>query len=127
MTDQEKRALIDRYLDAYNAFDVEGMMVTLHSAVAFENVSGGEVTASASGADAFRRLAEQATALFSSRRQTVTAFDPRGAGASVEVDYEGTLAADLPNGPSAGETLRLTGRSEFAFEDGRIIRITDIS
>lgn len=127
MTSQEKRALIDRYLDAYNAFDVEGMMGTLHPTVEFENVAGGEVNASASGAGAFRALAEQATGLFSSRRQTVTAFDPSGAGASIAVAYEGVLAADLPNGPKAGETLRLAGRSEFAFADGQISRIRDVS
>ena len=57
MDDQEKRALIDRYLAAYNAFDVDAMMETLHPAVQFENVAGGAVDASASGADAFRRLA----------------------------------------------------------------------
>ena len=127
MTDTEKRALIDRYIAAYNAFDVAGMMATVHPAIEFENVSGGVVTASASGADAFRRMAEDATALFVSRRQTVTAFDPSGAGASVEVDYEGVLAADLPNGIAAGDTLRLTGRSEFEFADGRIVRIRDLS
>ncbi len=127
MTDQEKRTLIDHYLDAYNAFDVEGMMATLHPDVEFENVSGGEVNASASGADAFRQMAEQATELFTSRQQTVTAFDPSGPGASVEIDYEGVLAADIPNGMKAGETLRLTGRSEFEFADGQISRIRDIS
>ena len=127
MTDQEKRALIDRYLTAYNAFDVDAMMETLHPAVEFENVAGGEVNASASGADAFRRLAEQATGLFASRRQTVTAFRPHDSGASIDVDYEGVLASDLPNGMRAGETLRLTGRSEFAFANGRIASIRDIS
>ena len=127
MTDPEKRDLIDRYLAAYNAFDVEAMMETVHPDVEFENVAGGEVNASASGAGAFRQLAEQATGLFSTRRQTVTAFRSDDSGASVDVDYEGVLASDLPNGMKAGETLRLAGRSEFAFADGRISHIRDIS
>ncbi|MEP0547057.1 MAG: nuclear transport factor 2 family protein [Rhodothermales bacterium] len=125
MTESEKRALIDRYIAAYNAFDVAGMMATVHPAVEFENVSDGVVDAGEVGA--FRAMAESATALFASRRQTVTAFDPSGAGASVEVDYEGALAADLPNGMAAGDTLRLAGRSEFEFADGRIVRIRDLS
>ena len=127
MTDPEKRDLIDRYLAAYNAFDVDAMMETVHPDIEFENVAGGEVNASASGADAFRQMAEQATALFSSRQQTVTAFEPDDSGASVDVDYEGVLASDLPNGMKAGETLRLAGRSEFEFEDGYISRLRDIS
>lgn len=127
MSADEKRDLIDRYLAAYNAFDVEGMLAPLHPDVAFENVSGGEVNATAAGKDEFRRLAEHAAQLFSSRRQTVTAFDPSGAGATVEVDYEGVLAADLPNGMQAGEALRLSGRSDFGFRDGLIAHIRDVS
>lgn len=127
MTHQEQRALIDRYLAAYNAFDVEGMLTTVHPAVEFENVVGDRVTATASGAAAFRQLAERGAQLFVSRRQTVTAFRSTNAGAVIDVDYEGVLASDLPNGMRAGETLRLAGRSEFAFADGRIARIRDLS
>ena len=127
MTEQEKRSLIDRYLSAYNTFDVDGMMATAHPEIEFENVSGGEVTASASGADEFRQMAEQATTLFSSRRQRVTAFNATPEGASVGIAYEGILAADLPNGMKAGQSLTLNGRSEFEFKAGRIARIVDYS
>lgn len=127
MTEQEKRDLIDRYLDAYNSFDVGGMMATVHPEVEFENVSGGEVNAAASGAVELRQMAEQATGLFTSRQQTVTALDPSGEGASIEVAYEGVLASDLPNGMKAGETLKLDGRSEFEFKEGKIYRIVDYS
>ena len=43
------------------------------------------------------------------------------------VDFEPMLAVDLPDGPTAGETLRLRGRSAFSFLDGRIARILDLS
>ena len=127
MTEQEKRDLIDRYLTAYNVSDVEAMMATTHPDVEFENVSGGEVNAAASGADELRRMAERAAGLFTSRQQTVTAFDPSGEGASIEVSFEGVLASDLPNGRKAGETLQLDGRSAFEFKEGRITRIVDYS
>lgn len=127
MTDVEKRALVDRYLEAYNAFDLDAMGATLHPDVSFENVAGGAVTASADGVDAFRALAERAAALFASRRQTVTAFRSTEGGAVAEVDYEGTLAQSLPGGPAAGETIRLRGRAEFTFRDGRIVRVVDRS
>lgn len=123
----EQRSLIDRYLVAYNAFDIDGMMATIHRDVQFKNVSGGEVNATASGADEFRQLAEQSKGLFSAREQTVRAFESDGDRAVVEVGYEAVLAADLPNGMKAGETLRLDGRSEFVFRDGRIYRLADYS
>ncbi|MBN2062515.1 MAG: hypothetical protein JW882_19080 [Deltaproteobacteria bacterium] len=47
--------------------------------------------------------------------------------AFIDVAYEGVLASDMANGMKSGETLRLNGRSEFTFRDGKILRITDIS
>ncbi len=127
MDSDQQRSLIDRYLTAYNSFDIDAMMATIHPDVEFKNVSGGEVNATASGAEEFRRLAEQSQVLFSSRRQTVTAFESGEDEAVIEVAYEAVLAADLPNGMKAGETLRLDGRSEFVFRDGRIHQLTDCS
>lgn len=127
MNTDEKRALIDQYIVAYNRLDVDDMLAVLHAKVEFRNVSGGEVNASASGAEEFRRLAEQSKGLFASRHQEITRFQSDGNTAAVDIRYEGVLASDLPNGMKAGETLQLQGRSEFGFRDGRIDRITDFS
>lgn len=123
----EMRQLIDRYVAAYNAFDVDGMLAVLHPEIEFRNVSRGEITASASGADEFSKIARQATGLFSFRHQEIVGFRSKGNVATAEIRYEGVLAADLPNGLRAGEALRLDGRSEFSFRDGMIDRITDSS
>lgn len=128
MTEQEKRDLINHYLEAYNSFDIAGMMVTLHPDVEFANISDGNVNATASGADEFYQMANQSKTLFTSRQQTVMAFDaPAADKASIEVAYEGVLASDLPNGMKAGDVLKLNGRSEFEFKDDRISRIVDYS
>ena len=74
MNEDEKRSLIERYLAVYNAFDIDGMMALIHPDIKFENLSGGEVNATASGAEEFRRLAEQSKGLFTWRKQTVTKF-----------------------------------------------------
>lgn len=47
--------------------------------------------------------------------------------AAVEIDYQATLAQDLPNGRKAGEQLTLRGVSVFESQDGRIMRISDYS
>lgn len=107
------KLLLERYLNAYNSFDIQHMMDVVHRAIEFKNISGGEVNAHASGANEFRKLAEQS-------KQTVTKFNFDGDGAFLEVEYVGLLASDLPNGMKAGEMLRLTGHSEFAFRDGKM-------
>ena len=128
MTEDEKRTLIHRYLDAYNAFDVDRMVETLHPDVEIKNVSDGEASAAATGVDEFHEMAEKAAELFASRRQTVTALDTEDGGSvSIDVTYEGTLAQDLPGGMEAGETVQLEGRSTFGFDDGQIAGIVDYS
>ena len=128
MTTQDKRDLIDRYIDAYNTFDVDGMVATLHPDVEFKNVSGDKVTAAATGLDDFRDMAERGTQLFATRQQTITDFEEGDDGSvAIDVQYEGTLAQDLPGGLEAGEQIQLDGRSTFAFKDGKIARIVDES
>ena len=102
------------------------MMAVIHPHIEFKNVSGGEVNATASGESEFRLMAEQSSDLFKSRKQTMKEFTFCDDQVVIEISYEGVRASDLPNGMKAGETLRLTGRSEFSFCDGKISCITDI-
>lgn len=127
MNEKEKRALITRFIDAYNRFDIKMMITLVHPHIEFQNVEKGKVNASARGIDEFRTLAEQSVKLFSSRKQSVTRFKATEWGASVEVDYTAVLAEDLSNGMKSGETLRLTGRSNFTFKDGKISKLVDYS
>lgn len=127
MTNQDKRDLINRYINAYNAFDIDGMMAIVHPEIKFKNITGGEVNAEASGVDEFRQMAEQSKELFSSREQEISEFTADGNEASIHINYEAVLASDLPNGMKKGETLKLNGRSEFRFMDGKISSITDYS
>ena len=127
MIDASEKDSIERYLAAYNAFDIEAMLVQLDPAIRFENFSGGQLTAEASGIEAFRRLAEQSKALFSEREQRITGLVRQDGMLVADIAWRGKLAADLPDGPPAGTLLEMNGRSEFAFGDGGIVRITDRS
>jgi ketosteroid isomerase-like protein len=121
------RALVDCYLAAYNKFDIDGMLECLHPAVQFSNIAGGEVNASTTGIAEFRALAEQSTALFSERKQTVLAFDCGHDQAAASIAFRAIVANDLPNGLTRGQALELAGRSEFVFRDDAIVEIRDIS
>jgi len=126
MTDPQ-RTLIDRYVAAYNAFDVAGMLAVLHPDVRFRNVANGRETAATDGRDEFRALAKRGLEIFRSRRQTIREYYTDGERAWITVDYQGVLAKDLGPGLAAGDTLRLTGRSAFAFRDGLIVDLLDES
>ena len=127
MNESDKENLIQRFVQAYNDFDIDGMVALMHPDCIFQNVSGGEVSASATGVQEFRDLAERSKKLFSSRRQTITAYHHHGETVSVEIDYEGVLREDIPNGLKAGEIVKLKGKSDFQFRDGLIHSLTDYS
>lgn len=125
MADIDRRLAVERYVDAYNRFDVEGMLAGLAPEVVFENVSAGEVTASSHGIVDFRRLAELSRAMFSERRQTIMAMELRPASVWIAIAWRGVWAVDLPGGPAAGTAMELRGESEFEFRGERICRIID--
>ncbi|REL32923.1 nuclear transport factor 2 family protein [Rhodohalobacter sp. SW132] len=85
------------------------------------------MNARTTGIKEFRKLAEQAKELFSSRKQTIISYVAKKDKTIIQIDYEGILAADLPNGMKAGEAIKLKGESEFEFKDGKISSITDRS
>lgn len=127
MDEQSKRKLIEKYLKAYNTFDIDGMLTTLHPDVEFRNISGGKINTSTSGIEEFHKLAEEAKKIFKSRNQSIISFMTAEDKTIIEIEYEGVLATDLPNGMKAGQVINLNGRSEFEFKNGKISSITDIS
>lgn len=101
MTNEEVKGIIENYVQAYNSFDVEGMARLLHTDIVFRNYSNGELNTETKGIEAFRELAEKSAKIFSSRRQTIIACLVMDDKAEVQIDYEGTLTIDLPNGLKA--------------------------
>ena len=67
-----QQTLIEQYVQAYNRFDVAGMVENLHADILFENIFEGKVTMSLQSLPAFREQAETATSFFSSRQQEIT-------------------------------------------------------
>ncbi len=127
MKEEEKRKLIEQYVSAYNAFDVDGMISLLHPEIEFKNISGGEVDSTLTGKSEFRAMAEESKAFFKLRKQTINRYDISNDRASIDISYEGVLATDLSNEMKSGETIRIDGRSEFFFKDGKIYRIIAVS
>ena len=121
------RALVDRYLDAYNRMDMAAMLATLQDDVVFENHTAGVLSVRTIGIAELRHLAESSRHLFSQRRQTITAWREADGRGHASIHFEGTFAIDLPNGVRAGQSIALEGRSEFRQHDGKLIYIADHS
>jgi hypothetical protein len=127
MVSINKREIIERYIEAYNTFDIDLMLALLHSDVRFKNLSNGEINAQTVGKSEFESLARQSATLFKTRTQTIKSFEITGDKATVEIDFYAVLAKALSNDIKAGDKLALQGRSEFIFKDGLIWSIIDES
>ncbi|MCB2376472.1 nuclear transport factor 2 family protein [Hymenobacter sp. BT635] len=123
----QQKQLVESYIEAYNRFDVAGMIRHLHEDVVFRNMTNGEVDLTLTGKESFRQQAEQALQYFSQREQRVTDWQIADNRVEVRLDYSAVAALDFPNGLKAGDLLQLQGKSVFEFADGQIISITDIS
>lgn len=127
MSELSPEDVIDRYISAYNSFDVLGMLSTLSPDVRFEHYVGDERTSESSGLDDFRRLAEHAVTLFTEREQHITGMKFGKNTVTAQIEYRGRLALDLPDGPLAGDIVELCGTTEFTFHKRKISRIVDRS
>jgi hypothetical protein len=125
MLNQEN--LIRNYIDGYNSFDIDKMVLDFDEDIVFKNISNGETNMVLTGLAAFKKQAEQAKTYFSKRTQTITSFNHTGNETEIEIDYHAILNMDFPNGLKKGEELKMKGKSIFQFSGYKIVSLTDIS
>lgn len=123
----DPKQMIENYIQAYNNFDVPGMIKDLAPNLVFENLSNGETNVATQGLEEFKQQAESAKTYFSERKQVITAWDFQDNQVSIDIQYFGVAAIDIPDFMKAGDTINLQGKSIFTFQDGKIIKIQDIS
>jgi hypothetical protein len=126
MKEYQQKA-IEYYIQSYNNFDIDGMVRDMRNDIVFENITDGIVDLKTSGLAEFKVQAEKAKQLFSERKQTIIGWDFQGDTVTIEVNYEGALAIDLPEGALIGDVLELNGSSEFHFHGAKIIGLKDKS
>lgn len=119
--------VITRYIACYNARDIDGMLDCVTEDVVFENISNSGQSMRLEGKPAMRQVAELSGNAFSYRRQRMVNLIVAEDKASAEVEFEGKAAVDLPNGVSAGETVKIRGASFFELRGGLLSRVADYS
>ncbi|HEX3006168.1 MAG TPA: nuclear transport factor 2 family protein [Bacteroidales bacterium] len=119
--------IIEKYIKAYNSFDIDKMLTDMDDNVRFENISDGEVNLVTNNISELRIQAEQARQFFKEREQTITNYIFSDNLVEVHIDYKGILAIDFPNGLKAGDKIELKGKSVFKFKNNKIIELKDIS
>ena len=124
---KSRERIIRNYIDAYNRFDINAMIKDFDSAIVFENFQKEVCTLSLKGIEEFKVQAEEASHMFSERKQTILTITHSKSSSNVEIEFWGKLAIDLPNGLKKTDELILQGISIFQFARNKIIRLTDKS
>ena len=119
--------VIARYIQSYNARDIDGMLDCVTDDVVFENISNAGGSMRLDGKDMMRQVADLSGNAFSYRRQRLINVVSGGGKAAAEIEFEGKAAVDLPNGVKAGETVKVRGASFFEFRGNLLCRIADYS
>ena len=122
-----REKIINNYIDAYNNFLIENMLIDLDENIKFENISNGITNMTLNDLASFKAQAEQAKKLFTKRRQTIKSWKHYDTATEIEIDYMAVLAVDLPNGFKMGDNLDMQGKSIFKFSGNKIIGLIDIS
>lgn len=122
-----REKIVNNYIDAYNNFDIERMLVNLDENIKFENISDGVTNMTIQGLTAFKEQAEQAQNLFITRTQTIKSWAHQDNLTEIEIEYNAVLAIDLPNGLKKGENFSLQGKSIFKFSGSKIIELMDMT
>jgi len=118
--------MLEGYVHAFNAFDVEGMIAFLHADARSITIVDGEVTSSIDGVEDVRSHELTESARCSSRKKTIMEFYERGERVVLELSYSCVLAVDQPGGLRAGDTVTLEGIAEVAFIEDRISEVAEI-
>ena len=113
------REVVERFVDRYNALDVEGLLGCYPDDVEFAAHPGGWAV---SGKEELRGLARASAAAFSRREIRPLVWIVEGAKVCVECRFSAVTAAELPDGTPAAATVEKPGCDVFVVRDDRIVR-----
>lgn len=124
-TKENQIKIIENYVKSYNRFDVNGMCENLGDNIIFENISNGNTDMRIDGIENFKEQAKISKEYFTNRNQTIKKWNFNNEIVTIEIDYEATVAMDLPNGLKKGDALKLKGVTEFIFKNNKIFSLKD--
>ncbi|HOY80234.1 MAG TPA: nuclear transport factor 2 family protein [Hyphomonadaceae bacterium] len=120
-------ALVRRYVERYNANDVDGMLDCCAENVVFETISNPGGSIRLNGKAEMREVIEATTRAFRERRHEVVAILVDGPRAAAETVFSGVAAAELGHYVRSGEHVSIRGASMFETSDDKLVRICDYS
>lgn len=120
---------INKYIAAYNTFDIPTMLSLVSEDIIFINISSGEKNTESKGKQSFEKLATQGADMFSSRQQSIVDWEGGEDKDNIicNINFVGELTSEAANQLRCDAKLALRGVSEFTFKKDKICQIIDKS
>lgn len=117
--------VVTRYLAAFNARDVEGMLAALSDNIRFRNIENDDVNVDIIGLMAFEHLARESAAAFRTRSLTPSGVIIAGPHIAFNAHFVGVLDRAAGEALKAGQNIEMDGQSYIRVEHDFITEITD--
>ena len=119
---------VKNYIEAYNTFNIDSMLVDLDENVIFESINNGETNLIIEGVSNFKQQAVLAATYFTTRHQEILEMKTEENCVTAKIHYSSILAKDLAENIKKGDEMNLIGTLTFYFnENNKIIKIEDRS
>lgn len=119
--------LVRRYVERYNANDIEGMLACCTDDIVFETVANPGGALRLNGKDEIREVLLATTRAFRERRHQLAGIIVDGDRVAAETVFSGVAAAQLGDQVRPGDHVSIRGATIFEIRDGRFARICDYS
>ncbi|NMM47782.1 nuclear transport factor 2-like protein [Marinigracilibium pacificum] len=126
ISNEEKLAKINQYIEAYNNYNVNGMLQPLDNHISFANITNDYITLTTQGKPDFEIQAIKALDLFKNRNQKIESITFNDESVIVDISYTAIVNYEIPYELNIGEKVSIKGKSIFTFKDDKIIDIRDV-
>jgi len=120
------KEIVQKYINAYNNFDIESMMSCMHTDCIFESKHNGKLTFSTKGKHSYRLICIAAKNNYIFRKQIIEGFNSKGESLEVDLYFKASLALDIPELGKKGEKIAFETKSIFEFKNGLIYKLTNL-
>jgi len=120
------RITVQKYISAYNDFDIETMVSLMHADCIFESRENNVVMFSTKGKTSFRQICNLSKKNYKYRNQVIEDFKHYDNKVEVKLYFKATLAVDIPDLGKKDEQIAFETKSIFEFKNDLIYKITNL-
>ena len=120
------KEIVQKYINAYNKFDIDGMISLMHIDCTFEMIHDNKITLKTYGKSDFRQLCILSKNNYKYRKQIIESFKEENNKVEVNLYFKATLAIDIPDLGKKDEKISFETKTIFELKNNAIYKITNI-